>query len=197
MTLRFTDLRPVILLGVLVFAGAPATNIRAQEPPSARELTDEVQGALAAMSGRVDTLGGDQATLRAEQRESLARIEALVSALEERLADRIRAAKAEAIRHSDATHPKIRMGVAAIGSQGNQSELVREVSFGHTFDRVPVVVANARTEAGRSYNDTFSVTVKSISTTSFTVIICRTGGNRCFGWGQNLQLDWVAVERGN
>jgi hypothetical protein len=53
-------------------------------------------------------------------------------------------------------------------------------------------VATARNQAGTLYNDTFSVTIKTVSATAVTFNIQRTDVN--VAWGQLLQLDWIALQ---
>jgi hypothetical protein len=57
---------------------------------------------------------------------------------------------------------------------------------------LPRVFATARNEPSTSYGDAFSVSVRSVSATTVTLNIQRTDSN--VGWGQQLRIDWFAVE---
>lgn len=78
------------------------------------------------------------------------------------------------------------------------------VSFNKPFVTVPQVTANTLQDpAFASANDTFAVSLQSITKTGFTVHVRRvdTGGSStglqlpCFTWAQNLRLSWIAVGR--
>lgn len=83
---------------------------------------------------------------------------------------------------------KIQTGTGTIGSGSNIR--VVTITFPSAFTSAPVVICTPRTQTGATYNDTFAVTTKSISTTSFQVNIYRVDGG---SWGQNLLLDWIAI----
>jgi hypothetical protein len=86
---------------------------------------------------------------------------------------------------------KMEGGTATVGSSDSTLKTVT-VTFPAAFSSIPKVIVTAR---GQDYNDTFSVTTRSISTTRFIVNVSRTNSSSVYpGWGQDLQLDWMAWE---
>jgi len=65
-------------------------------------------------------------------------------------------------------------------------------TFAIPFTAIPHITATAKHEVGTSVQDTFSVTVQSVSTTAVTFLIKRTDSTS--GWGMNLLLDWWGFE---
>jgi hypothetical protein len=90
------------------------------------------------------------------------------------------------------TLKRIEAGQATLS--GNISGVnVYTVTFPSTFDTTPMVIATlALTDS--SYNDTFAVTVRQVSTTQFVVNVYRVdiAGST---WGQSLKLNWYAWEQ--
>ncbi len=81
---------------------------------------------------------------------------------------------------------RIQAGTATVGnSTSNRKNIV--VNFPIPFSNPPKVIATAR---GGDFQDTFAVTTTAISTTQFRINVLRLDG--AGGWGQNLQLDWMA-----
>lgn len=66
---------------------------------------------------------------------------------------------------------------------------VYTINFPSAFSSTPKVIVTVHAE---NYNDTFSVTTKNVTSTSFQVNVVRT--DSAGGWAQNLQLDWFAFE---
>ena len=62
------------------------------------------------------------------------------------------------------------------------------VLFNQPFTKSPKIVVTPR---GGAYDDVFAATLTSVTSAGFRVNIVRLGGS--FGWGQDLQLDWLAV----
>lgn len=87
-------------------------------------------------------------------------------------------------------------GIAQIGSS-TENLLQTSVQFPQEFSTVPVIFATPLqgTDYTESITDTFAVTVTSVTTTSFKVDVFRvdTIGSSTNGWGQNLQLAWLAT----
>jgi hypothetical protein len=81
----------------------------------------------------------------------------------------------------------LQTGTFTIGSSGTQNRRNVSVNFPSAFPSTPSVLATAR---GGSFPDGFAVTTTSISTTGFQVNIYRVDATG--GWGQSLQLDWLA-----
>ncbi len=66
------------------------------------------------------------------------------------------------------------------------------VVFPTAYPTAPgTVVCSARSEAGTSFNDTFSVTVRSVSAAGFVANVKRVDGGNL--WGQNLLLNWIVM----
>ncbi len=86
---------------------------------------------------------------------------------------------------------KQQAGTAIVGANGTALKAFT-FSFPQAFAGIPKIVANARHEAGTNYDDTFVVTIRSISATSVTFNILRVDQNAL--WAQNLLLDWMAWE---
>ena len=81
-------------------------------------------------------------------------------------------------------------GTADIGNQYAAWTPLKSVSvsFGEVFTTPPTVLVTAR---GGPYQDTFSVTAASVTTTGFTANVDRVDYTAC--WGQDLHLDWIAL----
>jgi hypothetical protein len=83
---------------------------------------------------------------------------------------------------------KIQGGTATMGISGSPTKTVN-VIFPTSFAGIPKVIALAR---GGNFPDVFALTTTAISPTSFTIRVRRL--DTLTGWGQNLQLDWLAWE---
>jgi len=84
--------------------------------------------------------------------------------------------------------PSLKTGITAIGPHNTaESMKVVTVTFATPFARVPKVICTAH---GWHAPDCFAVTVRSVSTTGFTLNVYRVDEYRT--WGQPLQLDYVA-----
>jgi Head domain of trimeric autotransporter adhesin len=87
---------------------------------------------------------------------------------------------------------KMQSGSVTVGSSGS-SQLITTIVFPVAFaSALPRVFATARNEPASSFTDAFSVSVRSVSANSVTLNIQRTDANT--GWGQQLRIDWFAVE---
>ena len=87
---------------------------------------------------------------------------------------------------------QIQSGVVNVGSSG--AALKRfTVSFPKAFTEIPVFIGNSLqgTNFPGDINDTFAVSVKTVSTTQAVVQVYRVDASS--GWAQNLQLGWVAI----
>ena len=85
-------------------------------------------------------------------------------------------------------------GPANIGSSST-NVMQATVIFAEPFTSLPVVAANTLQndpEFPSGINDTFAVSITSVTTTQFTANICRVDipGN---GWGQDLFLGYNAI----
>ena len=84
---------------------------------------------------------------------------------------------------------RIQAGTATIGNSSSQRKNVI-VNFPTPFSTLPKVTATAR---GGDFPDTFAVTTTAISNTQFRINVLRLDST--VGWGQNLQLDWMAWQQ--
>jgi hypothetical protein len=89
---------------------------------------------------------------------------------------------------------KMACGKYDFGSGSGSTTNVRTITFGTTFsDSTKVrVFVTPSTEPGRTYNDTFSCSVKLITTTQFDVHVYRV--DQSGSWGQGLDIHWWAFE---
>jgi len=73
-----------------------------------------------------------------------------------------------------------------------------EIEFNRAFNEgvVPVVFVCPEGEVGRDCKDVFGVTVieNTISNSGFHVNVGRMAKRESYGWGQNLSLNWLAVD---
>lgn len=79
-------------------------------------------------------------------------------------------------------------GTAVIGA-GTAAVKRVPVSFNKTFSSAPTLFLTAR---GEPWGDTFAVTATNITATGFTANVKRVD-SATSGWGQYLQLDWLAL----
>ncbi len=87
---------------------------------------------------------------------------------------------------------KQQMGAMVVGSNGTSHKTLTIV-FASAFSNPPKIIATTSNQAGCSCDDTFAVSVRSISTTSVTFNIHRVDINS--GWSQNPELNWTAWEQ--
>lgn len=85
----------------------------------------------------------------------------------------------------------IQAGTLTIGGTTSGGFKVVTLTFPTAFSSIPIVVATPRTETGQTHNDNFSVTTRTVTTTSVTFNVERTDATS--DWGQNLLLDWIAI----
>lgn len=86
---------------------------------------------------------------------------------------------------------RIQAGTATVGNSRSERKNI-VVNFPLAFDAIPMVMATAR---GGNFPDTFAVTTTAISNRQFNINVLRL--DRGSGWGQNLQLDWIAWDGSN
>jgi hypothetical protein len=87
---------------------------------------------------------------------------------------------------------KMQSGSATVGSSATAQKIITIIFPVGFASATPKVFATARNEPASSFTDAFSVSVRSITATSVTLNVQRT--DSITGWGQNLLLDWFAVE---
>ena len=85
----------------------------------------------------------------------------------------------------------IQKGTVTIGSNATAFKTVT-VNFANSFPALPTLTATVRNDPGWNVNDTFVVSVRSLTPTSVTFNILRV--DVAGGWNQNLLLDWIAVQ---
>ncbi|MEZ5003709.1 MAG: H-type lectin domain-containing protein [Chitinophagales bacterium] len=84
----------------------------------------------------------------------------------------------------------MQVGKVDVGTSVSQVKQV-SVSFPTSFSAAPMVICTAATEPGTNFNDSFNVTVRSITSTGFVMVIQRLDGT---SWGQDLDVNWFAVK---
>lgn len=88
--------------------------------------------------------------------------------------------------------------VAVGGKDDDGEESMRfHVDFSSPFTgEPPVVFLCPEGEVGAEYNDCFGVTVigDSVTNEGFDCNVGRMAKSETFGWGQNLQLNWLAID---
>jgi len=98
---------------------------------------------------------------------------------------------------SDLTTMNYQTGRVEVGGKeedGEESMRVH-VDFNSSFPETPKVFVCPEGEVDQDYGDVFGVTVieDSVTEDGFDVNVGRMAKQECNGWGQNLQLNWLAV----
>lgn len=85
-------------------------------------------------------------------------------------------------------------GNAPVGKSAT-SLMTVSVKFAQAFASAPVVVASTLQDPNymKGINDTFAVSVVSVTTSGFTAHIMRVDTTDPKGWDQNLQLGYIAT----
>lgn len=81
-------------------------------------------------------------------------------------------------------------GRATIGASALQTTSVK-IDFGKTLQTIPSLIATPYNDSNAN-DDSFSVTIRSITSTGFVAVITHT--SLAVGWAQNLKLNWMAWE---
>ena len=99
--------------------------------------------------------------------------------------------KADSLQLGDAEiiH-KIQSGVHNAGASGGAQLLTQAVTFPVAFDDVPTVICTASAQQGSTFDDSFNVTTREITTTGFVIVVNRVDGS---SWGQNMDVHWIAI----
>jgi hypothetical protein len=87
---------------------------------------------------------------------------------------------------------KMQSGSAIIGSNPTAQKVVTLLFTVPFASGIPRVFVTARNQPATNVPDAFSVSIRSITATSVTLNIQRT--DAITGWGQQLYIDWFAVE---
>ena len=82
-------------------------------------------------------------------------------------------------------------GTAYVGTSQGQAILSVLVTFPVPFNSTPHVICTSSAEVGTGYDDSFNVTTRTVTSTSFIMIINRVDGST---WGQNMEVHWLAFE---
>ena len=82
-------------------------------------------------------------------------------------------------------------GTAYVGTSQGQAILSILVTFPVPFNSTPHVICTSSAEVGTGYDDSFNVTTRTVTSTSFIMIINRVDGST---WGQNMEVHWLAFE---
>lgn len=86
-------------------------------------------------------------------------------------------------------------GVSVVGSFFSENQVcVHEITFDEPYQTIPRVMVTP--QGSGDYNDTFCMSVRSVSKTGAVINIIRldqnSEGNRNLGWGQSLECNWIA-----
>lgn len=84
----------------------------------------------------------------------------------------------------------LQAGLAQMATDSTTAKTNFTFSFPKAFSSVPNVLVSARSAA--DVDDTFAVTVRRVTTTTCTVNVVRT--DVAAGWGQHVQVTWMAWE---
>ncbi len=82
-------------------------------------------------------------------------------------------------------------GTTYVGTSQGQAILSVLVTFPVPFNSTPHVICTSSAEIGTGYDDSFNVTTRTVTSTSFIMIINRVDGST---WGQNMEVHWLAFE---
>ncbi|MDG2369866.1 MAG: H-type lectin domain-containing protein [Flavobacteriales bacterium] len=82
-------------------------------------------------------------------------------------------------------------GTTYVGTSQGQTILSVLVTFPVPFNSTPHVICTSSAEVGTGYDDSFNVTTRTVTNTSFIMIINRVDGST---WGQNMEVHWLAFE---
>ena len=82
-------------------------------------------------------------------------------------------------------------GTTYVGTSQGQAILSVLVTFPVPFNSTPHVICTSSAEVGTGYDDSFNVTTRTVTSTSFIMIINRVDGST---WGQNMEVHWLAFE---
>ena len=81
-------------------------------------------------------------------------------------------------------------GKVDIGSEPGLIKIV-PVTFTTAFDSPPNVLCTASAQPGTIFDDSFNITVRSVTTTGFEMIVNRVDSH---SWAQDLDAFWMAFE---
>lgn len=87
--------------------------------------------------------------------------------------------------------PAYQKGVETVGASMGQVIVTRLVVFPVPFSAPPVVLCTASAGVGTIFDDSFNVTTREITDTSFVMVVNRVDGDT---WGQLMNVHWAAFE---
>lgn len=87
--------------------------------------------------------------------------------------------------------PTHQTGVEHIGASGGLFIVTRHVLFPNQFSTPPVVICTASSQVGTIFDDSFNVTTREVTDTSFVMVVNRVDGQ---DWGQGMNVHWAAFE---
>ena len=78
-----------------------------------------------------------------------------------------------------------------VGSESGLGIKIVVVTFPTPFANPPNVICTASAQPGTIFDDSFNITVRSVTTTGFEMIVNRVDSD---SWGQDLDAFWMAFE---
>lgn len=82
-------------------------------------------------------------------------------------------------------------GKVDVGSEQGLGIKIIPVTFSIPFQNTPNVICTASAQPGTIFDDSFNITVRSITTTGFEMIVNRVDS---YSWSQDLDAFWMAFE---
>ena len=82
-------------------------------------------------------------------------------------------------------------GKVDVGSEVGLGIKIISVTFPTPFLDVPNVICTASTQSGTIFDDSFNITVRSVTTTGFEMIVNRVDS---YSWAQDLDAFWLAFD---
>ncbi len=88
----------------------------------------------------------------------------------------------------------VQSGEQAVGNGGSGGVKTVAVQFTKPFNSTPRVFVTPRNQPGTNWPDTYGLSIRKVDSKGFIVNLVRVD-EHMKGWGQNLMLDWFAVEQ--
>jgi len=93
--------------------------------------------------------------------------------------------------YAESAGPSFLGGKVDVGSQGGLGIKIVSVTFSTPFTTTPNVICTASAQPGTIFDDSFNITVRSVTTTGFEMIVNRVDSH---SWAQDLDAFWMAFE---
>jgi hypothetical protein len=93
--------------------------------------------------------------------------------------------------YAESAGPSFLGGKVDVGSEQGLGIKIVAVTFSTPFTNPPNVICTASAQPGTIFDDSFNITVRSVTTTGFEMIVNRVDS---YSWGQDLDAFWMAFE---